>query len=142
MARPKTRTLTDVELEFMEVLWELGSASTEDVQKALRDQGRELADGSVRKFLSILMDKGYAARRPEGRGHLYQAIVPREKARGSMATDLLKRAFGGSPALMMATLLDSDAVSDKELKRIQELIEARESGAKTPGRARRKESDR
>jgi len=141
MARPKTRTLTDVELEFMEVLWELGSASTEDVQKALHDQGRELADGSVRKFLSILMEKGYAERRPEGRGYIYQAIVPREEARGSMATDLLKRAFCGSPALMMATLLDSDAVSDKELKRIQELIEARESGGKTPGRTGRKESE-
>ena len=45
-------------------------------------------------------------------------IVPRDNARRSMATDLLKRAFGGSPALMMATLMDSDAVSNKELKRL------------------------
>ena len=69
MPRRKTRTLTEVELEFMQILWAEGEASTEDVQEALRRRGRELADGSVRKVLAILIDKGYATRRREGDCH-------------------------------------------------------------------------
>ena len=54
MARRKTRTLTEVELEFMQVVWQLGECGTEDVRGVLRAQGRDLSDGSVRKVLSIL----------------------------------------------------------------------------------------
>ena len=40
MARRKSRTLTEVELEFMQVVWKAGEAATGDVQNALRKQGR------------------------------------------------------------------------------------------------------
>jgi hypothetical protein len=56
MARRKTRTLTEVELEFMQAVWAADrEVTTEDVLDALRRQGRELAGGSVRKVLSILL---------------------------------------------------------------------------------------
>ena len=127
MARRKTRVLTEVELEFMQVIWAAGSeVTTEDVQQALRDGGRELSDGSVRKVLSILMDKGYLSRRQEGRGFLYRAQVPADKANRSMVVDLLRRAFGGSAALMVAALLDSRAISDSDIREIRRLIDERE----------------
>jgi predicted transcriptional regulator len=131
MARPRSRTLTDVELEFMEVLWDRGTASTEDVQAALGARGRELTGGSIRKVLSILMSKGYVARRAEGRSFLYRALVPRHKARRSMLNELLSKAFGGSPALMMATLLDADSVSAGDLEEIRALIEEREQQSRS-----------
>ncbi len=67
MARRKSRTLTEVELEFMLVVWEAGEVTTEDVLAALRRQGRHLSDGSVRKVLGILLAKGYLSRKPVGR---------------------------------------------------------------------------
>ena len=91
MPRRKARTLTEVELEFMQVLWDEGEASTEAVQEALRRRGRELADGSVRKVLAILITKGYVTRRREGRAHLYRATVPQQEARHSLVADLLGR---------------------------------------------------
>ena len=48
------KTPTAVELEFLQVLWSKGEATTEDVMSALSRQGRELADGTVRKMLSSL----------------------------------------------------------------------------------------
>ena len=102
MARRKSRTLTDVELEFMQIIWQQDEISTEEIQQALLKQDRNLADGSIRKVLSILTDKGYLARRREGRGFLYHALVERTLANSNMVTDLLKRAFGGSAALMVA----------------------------------------
>ena len=126
MPRRKTRTFTEVELEFMQVLWAEGEASTEDVQEALRRRGRALADGSVRKVLAILIAKGYATRRREGRAHLYHATVPQHEARHSLVADLLGRAFGGSASLLVASLLDGRDVRDDDIEAIKKLIAERE----------------
>ena len=126
MPRRKSRTLTEVELEFMQIVWQIGDVTPEDVLKQLRRQGRDLADGSVRKILSILMTKGYLSRKPEGRTFLYRAEVPKGRADRSMLMDLVSRAFGGSPALMVAALLDSPKVSKADLKQIKQLISKRE----------------
>jgi len=126
MPRRKSRTLTEVELEFMQVVWDRETVTTEAVLDALRGQGRDLADGSVRKILSILVDKGYLSREQEGRGFRYRAEVPRENATRSMVTDLLDRAFGGSAALMVASLLDVRTVTGTDLSKIKKLIAERE----------------
>lgn len=130
MPRRKTATLTQVELEFMQVIWPAGEVTTEDVMKALADEGRELADGSVRKVLGILVDKGYLSRRREGRAFLYTPTVPQGQAQRSMLVDLVTRAFGGSAALMVAALLESSTVRDKELREIKRLIAQREREGK------------
>ncbi len=122
MARRKTSTFTEVELEFMHVVWESGEVSTEDVQRVLRRRGRELSDGSVRKVLSILVKKGHLTRRKTGRIFLYKAKIPQKKANIKMVQDLLKRGFRGSPSLMMAALLESRTVNKRDMKRIQQLI--------------------
>lgn len=122
MARRKSRTLTEVELEFMQVVWNAREVTTEDVMKALGSQGRHLSDGSVRKMLSILVKKGYLSRRRLGRAFLYKAIVDEQEATRKMVKDLLKRAFDGKAALMVATLLQSRALSKKEIDEIKRLI--------------------
>ena len=122
MARRKASTYTEVELEFMHVVWESGEVSTEDVQRVLRRSGRELSDGSVRKVLYILVKKGHLTRRKAGRSFLYKAKIPQKKANIKMVQDLLKRGFRGSPSLMMAALLESRTVNKRDMKRIQQLI--------------------
>ena len=126
MGRRKSRTLTEVELEFMQVIWDLGEATTEDVLTALQGQGRNLADGSIRKVLGILVTKGYLTRRQEGRGFRYKSVVPRDHANKKILGDIITRAFQGSAALMVAALLDSKNVDKKELRKIQQLISERE----------------
>jgi BlaI family transcriptional regulator, penicillinase repressor len=128
MPRRKSTTLTQVELEFMQVVWEKGEVTTEDVLKDLAGRGRHLSDGSVRKILSILVAKGYVVRRPDGRAFLYKAAVARGRANRSMLLDLVKRAFAGSPALMVASLLDNTRMSRTDLVEIKRLIAEKEQG--------------
>ena len=122
MGRRKSKTLTEVELEFMQVVWEKGEVTTIEVQEALRRQKRNLSDGSIRKMLSILIRKGHLARRPQGRGFVYKATVPQGQANRKMVQDLVKRAFQGSSALMMASLFEGRAVDEGDLKQIKRLI--------------------
>jgi len=130
VARKQTRTLTEVELEFMQAVWQGGEVSTEDVRRTFAARGRDLSDGSIRKMLSILVRKGYLVRRREGRAFYYRATVGRDEAGGRMARDVLTRAFGGSAALMVAALFDSRSVGKRDIAKIKQLISRREREAR------------
>jgi len=125
MARRSTPTLTEVELEFMQLLWAEREVSPEDIQNALLERSRTLTGGSIRKMLSILMRKGYVNRKKEGKKYLYTARVGQEQAKKSMIRELLNRAFGGSASLMFATLIEGRDVPDEDLKTIERLIAER-----------------
>ena len=126
MARRTSPTFTEVELEFMHVIWAHGEVSTEIMQDALHDQGRDLSDGSIRKILSILLRKGHLTRRRVGRNFFYKATVQKNQAHRNMLQDLLRRAFDGSISLMAAALLDIRDLKENDIKEIKRLIAERE----------------
>jgi len=128
MARRKATTFTEVELEFMHVIWELGEVSTENMQDTLNDRGRPLSDGSIRKILSILLTKGHVERRRDGRSFYYKPTVDKESARQSMVQDLLKRAFDGSVSLMVASLFDSRGIKDGDIDDVKRMIDSYDGG--------------
>jgi predicted transcriptional regulator len=130
MPRKKARTLTELELRIMQVVWQHGEISVQGVQEALKKQGKPLALPSIRTMLSILQDKGYVARRRDGRAHLYTAKIARGDAQKRILRDIVKRAFRGSAAGLVAALVEADLVGDDELEDIRRLIEEREGGTK------------
>ena len=110
MTRRKTRTLTGLEHAIMKTLWERGEATVEELRAALEAQGRPLALPSVRTMLSILLKKGYAARRKEGRGHVYRALVSERQAQRRLLRDVIERAFDGSARDLVAALIDTETI--------------------------------
>ena len=122
MGRRKSPTFTEVELEFMQVVWAAGEVSTDHVLEVLKDRGRNLSDGSIRKVLSILVRKGHLTRRREGRAFLYKPKIREGQANRKMVQDLVKRAFGGSSALMVAALFDNKDINERDMREIKRLI--------------------
>jgi BlaI family transcriptional regulator, penicillinase repressor len=122
MSGRKSSTYTEVELEFMQIIWAKGPLSSDDIQQELSRLGRDLADGSVRKILTILFSKGHVTREKVGRGFIYSASVVKEQADKKMVTDLLDRAFRNSVPGMVATLLKSREIKKDELDEIKEMI--------------------
>ena len=123
MAFRKSRIFTEGELEFMKVLWSLGEAAPEEIQKALEKKGRLLTYGTIRNVLVVMIEKGYVTRKKKGKVYFYQAKVGEVQAKKSMLQDLLERAFNGSESHMVATLLNSREVQKDELQEIRRLIE-------------------
>ncbi len=130
MARRKTRTYTEVELEFMQVLWETGEATPEDIQNILAAQRRFLTGGSIRNVLAILAEKGHVARKRQGKTFLYRAKVHEEQAKTSVVHDILTRMFGGSESLMVAALLKDRDIDRDEIEEIERLISERRRSEK------------
>ena len=81
MPRQKSSTFTDVELEFMQIIWALNEATPEDINRELLKKGRSISVGSIRNVLAIMINKGYITRRKNGRAFLYTARIKREQAR-------------------------------------------------------------
>ena len=130
MPRRKSRTLTQLELEIMQIVWKEGETTVNDISDSLRQGGHPLALPSIRTMLSILEEKGYVKRRREGREHVYHAVVSGEQAQRRILKDVIDRAFDGSASHLVAALVNGEMVSKGELEEARRLIEKREKGGK------------
>ncbi|MCG3198303.1 MAG: hypothetical protein GHCLOJNM_02801 [bacterium] len=134
MARRPSKTLTELELEIMKIVWDREEATVEEIRDALAHHGKPLALPSVRKMLSILQEKGYVARRPQGRGHAYRTTISRTQAHRSFIRDLVDRAFEGSALGLVVALLKSNLVREDEIAEVKELIDKYELGKDLNGK--------
>jgi predicted transcriptional regulator len=126
MPRKKSLNLTEAELRLMDVVWEKGSATVQEVADSLpRELG--LAYNTVLTTLRILEEKGYLRHKKakEGRAFIYRAAVSREQASRSAVQSLLSRFFGNSAEALVLNLLDDEKLEPAEVKRIQGLLKSR-----------------
>ena len=121
MSRPKHEHPTPAELEVLKLFWERGPSTVREVMEAL-NRRRRRAYTLVMSLLGVMTDKGLLKRRRDGRKYVYEPRADREKTLGQMLADLLKRAFGGSAALLVARLLEESSPSPQELTEIHDTI--------------------
>lgn len=124
MAAAKDQTLTPLELEIMQVLWEQGACTVAEVQPKLKG---DLAYTTVQTMLTVLLKKGKVTREPDGRAYRYRPAVSRTFATGGALKDMVKRMFGGSPEALLMALVDTRQISAEQLTRIAEKLNASEN---------------
>jgi BlaI family transcriptional regulator, penicillinase repressor len=122
MPRPRHEHPTPAELEVLQIVWERGPSTVREVMEIL-NRRRHRAYTSVMSLLGVMTDKGLLKRKRKGRGYEYQARVAREKTLGQMLHDLLARAFEGSAACLVASLLDQSSPSPRELAEIRDTLD-------------------
>jgi predicted transcriptional regulator len=121
-----SETLSRREREMLDILYAKGSATAAEVREAMAEAPSYSA---VRALLRILEEKGHASHEAQGTRYVYVPSVPRERARNSALTRIVKTFFDGSAAQAAAALVDSGSLSDQELERLSALIErARKEG--------------
>jgi predicted transcriptional regulator len=119
---PSRPSLSRRERQVVDLLYQLVEASAAEVREAMTDPP---SDSAVRAVLSLLVEKGQARFRRDGRRYLYSPKVPQTQARRSALRHVVETFFGGSAEDAMAALLDGEArkLSSSELDRIAGLIE-------------------
>jgi BlaI family penicillinase repressor len=123
MQSAKQQTLTPLELEIMQVLWQAGPCTVAEVQPKLKG---ELAYTTVQTMLNVLLRKKKVKRVQEGRAYRYRAVVSRERATSSALSDLVQRMFGGSSEALLMAMVDTRQISAEELARVAERLAAAE----------------
>lgn len=125
MRKTKTKNLlTDVELEFMSVLWGLGEGSVKDVLGQL-PVDRPLAYTSGATILRILDEKGFVKSRKEGKTLVYTPLLEKGAYQLRSLQNLSRTLFDDTPAMLVARLVDAEGLTEKDLEEIRALVEGR-----------------
>jgi len=125
--KKSTKTLTPLELEIMQVLWETGSANVQTVQAALK-AGPPLAYTTVQTMLNVLHRKGKVKRKLNGRAFEYVPTVTREKAASHAVHEMVERLFGGSVDGLLMSLVKTRQLDAKKIAELAQRLD-REAGS-------------
>jgi predicted transcriptional regulator len=123
MPPKRSETLTEAELRVMNVLWEKGSATVQQVLEHL-PATLNLAYNSVLTTIRVLEKKGFVKHEKDGRAHVYAPIVGRQDASRSEVRHLVNRFFGNSHELLLLNLLEEQNIDADELKRLRQMLQA------------------
>lgn len=121
----RSQTLTEAELRVMNVLWEKGSATAQQVLEHLPEK-LDLAYNSVLTTIRVLEKKGYLKHTKDGRAHIYEPVIAREEASRSEVRHLVGRFFGNSHELLLLNLLEERNLGADELKRLRQMLQVGE----------------
>jgi predicted transcriptional regulator len=127
MKKNAIKLLTDVELEFMTVLWRLGEGSVNDVIEQLPPE-RKVAYTSVSTILRILEQKGVLGARKEGRGHVYVPKLSKSEYEAMTLQHVVNKVFGGTPVALVRQLLGSVKMKPEEVTELKNLLHKLEKG--------------
>src|SRR5690348_3940780 len=109
-------SLTQLELEIMNVLWETGAANVQAVQARITT--RDLAYTTVQTMLNVLERKGKVKRHLKDRAYFYQPIVSRASATSHAVGEILDRFFGGSADSLVLNLVETRKLTPEKLTQI------------------------
>ena len=112
---------TAAELELLQSLWPLGSATAKQVHEAMLAEKPELAYGTVLRLMQIMHTKGILIRDESARSHVYAPAQARDALQTNLLKDLVQKAFAGSAKALVLAALRS-GISKKERDEIEKIL--------------------
>jgi BlaI family transcriptional regulator, penicillinase repressor len=143
MTRKQTIKLTRFEMEIMDALWDLGSASIREIHDRLPERKRP-AYTTVQTIIRRLEEKGAVRQtRQIGNAHIFEPVVTREAAHRRLIDELLDL-FGGSARPLMAHLAEAGKLSLEDLRELESILaqKGEDSPAEGEGRSGKRNKDR
>ncbi|MFW8635502.1 BlaI/MecI/CopY family transcriptional regulator [Cribrihabitans pelagius] len=116
--------LTEVELEFMTVIWETGGGTVREIL-AEANKTQERAYTSVATVLKIMEQKGFLTSERADRSLVYRPAVPKAEYQKKSLKNLSSKLFNGAPAALVARLVDDEDVTQDMLEEIRALLDER-----------------
>lgn len=121
MARTPSTQPTDVELEILNILWDVGPAGLGRVHEVL-NASRPVAMTTVATMLKTMTTKGLVTREDGPKGFAYSALVSREATATGLVGKLLNHVFDGSARRLVAHLLSEGTLDEGERREVLELL--------------------
>lgn len=122
---------TRAELRILNVLWEVGQGTVEDVisHSSLSPKPNYKTTQTI---LRIMEEKGLVRHENRGRVFVFTPCVTREEVGRLSVQTLLHQNFGGSPAELLVNLLEANPVNEAELEELEALIRKYRQKASSP----------
>lgn len=117
--------LGPLEMEVLNVIWEMGTATSRDVFEKMRER-RRLGQSTVLTVLRRLSDRGFLNRNSGGEVYVYSPVMERAELGGRMIDDVVNRIFGGAVEPVAAHLMSRKDLPEIVVRQLKSLS-ARES---------------
>ena len=118
MAQPK---VSRFELELLEQLWKLGTASVREIQERLPEKNRP-AYTTVQTMIYRLEEKGAVRRiKKIGNAHVFEPLFTRKAVYRRLVDDLLE-IFGGSASPLVSHLAESGRMSLADVREAERIL--------------------
>ena len=111
------------ERQLMDILYTLGTATTEEIRERMDDAP---TSNAVRTLLQILEEKGHLRRIKDGREYTYEPTQSRARAGLKAFQHVLETFYEGSieKALTAHLARKQEELTPEDVERLKELIEA------------------
>ena len=119
--QPNTVLPTRAENKILQVLWELGQGTVDDVINH-PSQNPKPNYKTTQTILRIMEEKGLVRHMNRGRVFVFEPCVSREQVGRLSVKTLLQQNFGGSPTELLVNLLEAGPVKESELEELEALI--------------------
>ena len=116
--------LSNLEHLVMDVLWERGSATAEEVRTALARK-HYMKESTARTILSRLENKGYVRHKVDGRTNVYSGVDRRTRVAAKAVRQIVDRMCGGSVEQLLVGMVDNEVIDGKELETLARKIARR-----------------
>jgi BlaI family transcriptional regulator, penicillinase repressor len=123
MSRPGLDDLGDLQKAVMEIVWQAGEATVNQVRDKLRR--KRLAYTTVLSVMQKLDKAGWLTHREEGRAYVYRPAMTRDEAGRSSLRQFINRVCGGDPIATFQHLLDDQKLSADDLAELRKMIDKR-----------------
>jgi BlaI family penicillinase repressor len=127
--------LGELERSILQLMWQHGTLSADQVREELDLLDRPLKDSTVRTVLRRLEEKGYVTHILDNRTFLYSPAEPAPMVAGRAVKRILEWFCEGSVEQLLVGMVDSSVLDRKELQRLAERIAAAKNPEKTAGKS-------
>ncbi len=125
MPRPDAFRPTQVELQILQVLWDLGPSPVREIHKRLEaDKGTNYS--TTVKMLAVMLRKGLLKRDETAQPHVYRPVLSRQTAGKRMLHDLIERIYDGSTMSLVLQALSGSKVTGEELDEVRRMLDQME----------------
>ena len=123
--------LGETEMEVLQHVWDLGSATVSDVHGRILAT-RTVAYTTVMTVLKKLAKKGYLAFERDGSAYVYSAARSPEEVRATLLRGLIDKVFKGSGPALVQTLVRHEDLSEAEVEGLRQIVASLAPDADAP----------
>ncbi len=114
--KKENNQLTKAELHLMNILWDKGNATVQQIQDLLEEP--KPAYTTTLTVMQILTKKGIVDFDRVGKAYVYKPVLSREDYIGGFMNDACDNVFGGSMKSFFSFFAKSEKISREELAEI------------------------
>ncbi len=122
MGRQVASQLTEVELQILRILWELGPSPVREIHARL-NAAKGTNYSTTVKMLSVMLEKGLVKRDENASPHIWRAAMSRDSAGKRMVKDLVDKVYDGAAMSLVLHALKSAKASSEELGEVRRLLD-------------------